>query len=120
MEEETKLWKDEVEVIKERVALGPTANAERKQLLACDQKVNQSSFNRVHPGVVDSLCPGSMSGFNLSPVWRPVQALCGCRSFVGVNNSPRLDHHSFGASTEVAKSGILSPGHNSRPALDSR
>ena len=58
MEEEAKVWKDKVKVIEERVALRHKANAELKQLLACDQQENQSSFNRVHLGVVDSLRPG--------------------------------------------------------------
>ena len=58
MEEEAKVWKDKVKAIEDRVALRRKANAELKQLLACDQQENQSSFNRVHLGVVDSLRPG--------------------------------------------------------------
>lgn len=118
MEEEAKVWKDEVKAIEERVALRRKANAERKQLLSRDQQENQSSFNRVHPGVVDSLRPGSMFGFDASPVRRPAQALRGRRSFAGINDSPRLDHRSFGASSDAAGLGVLSPGNNLGPAFD--
>jgi hypothetical protein len=112
------VWKDEVKAIKERVALRRKANAQRKQLLACDQQENQSSFNRVHPEVVDSLRPGSMVGFDASPVRRPAQALHGRRSFVGIKDSPHLDHHSFGAGSDAAGLGVLSLGNNLGPAFD--
>jgi len=118
MEEEAKVWKDEVKAIEKRVALRRKANAERKQLLARDQQENHSSFNRVHPGVVDSLRPGSMFGFDALPVRRPAQALRGRHSFVGINDSPRLDHRSFGACSDAAGLGVLSPGNNLGPAFD--
>jgi len=118
MEEEAKVWKNKVKEIEKRVALRRKANAERKQLLARDQQENQSSFNRVHPGVVDSLHQGSMFGFDASPVRRPAQALRGRHSFAGINNSPRLDHRSFGASSDAAGLGVLSPGINLVPPFD--
>jgi len=118
MEEEAKVWMNEVKVIEECVALRHKANAERKQLLARDQQENQSSFNRVHPGVIDSLRPGSMIGFDASPVRYPAQALLGRRSFAGINDLPRLDHRSFGASSDGAGLGVLSPGNNLGPAFD--
>ncbi|KAF8241458.1 hypothetical protein K440DRAFT_642604 [Wilcoxina mikolae CBS 423.85] len=105
-EEEAKVWKDEVKAIEECVALRRKANAELKQLLARDQEENQSCFNRVHPGVVDALRPGSMFGFDASPVRRPAQALCGRRSFPGINDSPRLGYPSFGASCDAARLGV--------------
>ena len=118
IEEEAKVWKDEVKAIEERVALRRKANAECKQLLARDQQENQSSFNRVHPGVVDSLRPGSMFGFDASPVRCLAQALRGRRSFAGINDSPRLGHRGFGASSDAAGLGVLSPGNNPGPAFD--
>jgi len=118
MEEEAKVWKDKVKAIEERVALRRKANAERKQLLARDQQENQSSFNRVHPGMVDSLRPGSMFGFDASPVRRPAQALRGRCSFAGINDSPRLDHCSFGASSDAAGLRVLSLGNDLGPAFD--
>jgi len=68
MKDEVKVWTDEVMVIEECVALKHKANAERKQLLARDQQENQSSSNRVHPGVIDYLRPGSIFGSDASPV----------------------------------------------------
>ena len=118
MEEEAKVWKDEVKAIEERIALRRKANAECKQLLARDQQENQSSFNRVHPGVVDSLHPGSTFGFDASPVRRPAQALLGHCSFAGINDSPRLDHRSFGASSNTAGLRLLSPGNNPEHNFD--
>ena len=118
MEEEVMVWNDEVKAIEERVALRRKANTECKQFLARDQQENQSSFNRVHPGVVDSLRLGSMFRFDASPVRRPAQALCGRRSFRGINDSPRLDHRSFGANSNAARLGVLSPGNNLGPAFD--
>jgi len=118
MEVEAEVWKDEVKAIEECVALRPKANAERKQLLVCEQQENQSSFNRVHPGVVDSLRPGSMLAFDASPVRHPAQAHCDYCSFVGINDSPRLDHRSFGASSDAAELGVLSLGNNLGPAFD--
>ena len=112
------MWKDEVKAIEERVALRRKANAECKRLLARDQQENQSSFNRVHPRVVDSLRPGSMFGFDASPVRRPAQALRGRRSFAGINDSPRLGHRGFGASCDAAGLGVLSPDNNLGPAFD--
>ena len=64
------MWNDEVIAIEEHVALWRKSNAERKKLLPHDQQENQSSFNRVHLGVVDCLCPESMIGFDASPVRR--------------------------------------------------
>ena len=118
MEEEAKVWKDEVKAIEERIALRHKANAECKHLLARDQKENQSSFNNVHPGVVDSLCPGSIFSFHTSPVRGPAQALHGRRSFAGINDLPRLDHRSFGASSDAVGLDVLSPGNNLGPASD--
>jgi len=112
IEEEGKVWKDEVKAIKEHIALRHKANAERKQLLVRNQHENESSFNRVHLGVVDSLHPGSMIGFDASPFRHPAQALRGHGCFVGINDSPRLDHHSFRASSNTAGLGIVSPGNN--------
>jgi len=112
------VWKDEVKAIEERVALRRKANAERKQLLARDQQENQSSCNRVHPGVVDSLPPGSMFGFDTSPVRRLAQALRGRCFFAGINDLPCLDHRGFGASSDAAGLGVLSPGNNVGPAFD--
>jgi len=112
------VWKDEVKAIEERVALRHKANAERMQLLVRNQQENQSSFNRVHPGVVDSLHPGSIFGFDASPVRRPAQALHCRRFFAGIHDSPCLYHCSFGASGDVAGLGILSPGNNLGPAFD--
>jgi hypothetical protein len=106
MEEEAKVWKDEVKAIEERVALRRKANAEQNQLLARDQQENQSSFNRVHPEEVDSLRPGSMIGFDASPNRRPAQALRGRRSFADINDTLRLDYRSFGARCDAAGLGV--------------
>ena len=69
--------------------------------------------------MVDSLCPGSIFGFDASPVRRLAQSLCGRRSFAGINDVPSLDHCSFGAISDAAGLGILSPGNNLGPAFDS-
>ena len=119
MEEKVNVRKDKVKAIEECVALRRKANTECKQLPARAQQENQSSFNRVHLGVVDSLRPGSMFGFDAVPVRRPAQALRGCRSLAGINDSPCLDHRSFGASSDAARLGIVSPGNNPGPAFDS-
>ena len=118
MEEDATGWQDEVKSIEERGALRHKANAEHKQLLACDQQENQCSFNRVHLGVVDSLCPGSMFCFDISPVRGLAQAPCGRRSFPGINDWARLGYRSLGASSEAAELSILGPGNNPRPAFD--
>jgi len=118
MEEEAKVWKDGVKAIEERVALRRKAKAERTQLLARNQQENKSSFNRVHLGVVDSLRPGSMFGFDALPVRILAQAPCGCRFFADINDSPRLDHGSFKASSDAAGLGVLSPRNNLGPAFD--
>jgi len=74
MEEEVKVWKDEVKAIEERVAIRRKDNAARKQRLKEDQEANQSSLNRVHPGIVGVLHPGFMFGeVDQSPVKHPVQ-----------------------------------------------
>ena len=59
-----------------------------------------------------------MFGFDASPVRRPAHALRGHCSFAGINDSPRLDHRSFGASSNAAGLGVLSQGNNLGPAFD--
>ncbi|KAF8244901.1 hypothetical protein K440DRAFT_646673 [Wilcoxina mikolae CBS 423.85] len=89
IEEEAKVWRDEVKAIEERVAFRQKENAVCKQHLKEDQEVNQSSFDREYPGMAGALHPAFIfDEIDQPPIRCPVQASNSRLSFGSSNSSP--------------------------------
>jgi hypothetical protein len=118
MKQEAKVRTDEVEVIEKHVAFRRKANAECNQLLARNKPDNQTSVNRANQAEVDSLRPASIIEFEASQVRCQAEALRGHHFFMGINDMPSLNYHSFRATSYTARLGVLSPGNHPGPAFD--
>ncbi|KAF8244697.1 hypothetical protein K440DRAFT_635915 [Wilcoxina mikolae CBS 423.85] len=103
IEEEAKVWRDEVKAIEEWVAFRRKENAVRKQCLKEDQKANQSSFDRVHLDMAGALRPVFIFDEIDQP---PIR----CISVMGSAKSRSMSFETFGGhqSTPVQRSRVLS------------
>ncbi|KAF8242254.1 hypothetical protein K440DRAFT_639320 [Wilcoxina mikolae CBS 423.85] len=119
MEEEAKVWRDEVKAIEERVAFRRKENAVRKQRLKEDQEANQSSFDRVHLGMAGALRPAFIfDEIDQPPIRRPVQASNSRLSFGSSNSSSGFA--GMGSAKSPSMSFETFEGHQSTPVQRSR